>query len=130
MVKKAEKTLSKITNSKARGRASAKRTHVLIKKAMELSLLCDSKVAVYTYDEARNRLIKYTNDTDGSLKVTIGCENNEGVKTESYRNEDYEQFCDKPIEISRGIRKPRCKKPNAGDSNNEDDTSVDITDTE
>ena len=57
-------TTKKIENKTVRNVTFIKRKKGLIKKAMELSMLCDLDIHVLIFDKEKNRLIEYESRLD------------------------------------------------------------------
>lgn len=62
-----------------------KRKKGLLKKAIELSTLCDLKMFVYVYDPKQQRVIHYASDANFDLVDIFNCK----AQREYYTNDDY-----------------------------------------
>ena len=61
--------LNKIQTKKARNNTFKKRSRGFIKKAVELSSLCDQRIFVFIYDQEKNKAIQFTSDKEFSMKM-------------------------------------------------------------
>ena len=60
MGKKKIEVFAKITDKNARNVTFSKRKKGLIKKAMELSILCDQEIYIVIFDRRLDKLVMYT----------------------------------------------------------------------
>lgn len=67
-------TISLIKNKIDRNVTFCKRKKGLIKKAMELSVMCDQDVALFIFDKEKNKFIAYNSSKEFSL-LKIGALN-------------------------------------------------------
>ena len=70
-----------------------KRKRGILKKAMELSKLCDQKICLVLYDEQKKRMTQYQSHNDFTLQTVLdicGDELSSLMTIESYTNTDYE----------------------------------------
>lgn len=79
--------ISKIGNLSHRKVTYCKRKKGLLKKAIELSLLCDLKMFVFIYDKNQRRVIHYASDASQDLLEIFNEEN----QREYYTNRDYQR---------------------------------------
>ena len=86
MRKRIEK-IRKIDNLSHRKVTYCKRKKGLLKKAIELSLLCDLKMFVFIYDKNQRRVIHYASDPSQDLMEIFNTEN----QREYYSNRDYQR---------------------------------------
>lgn len=86
----------KIEDKNQRGVAFCKRKRGFLKKAIELSRLCDQKIFMVMYDSDKDRVIQYSSDTTFQLKgaydVVKRMKGTDGSNFESYTNDDYNKF--------------------------------------
>jgi len=86
----------KIEDKNQRGVAFCKRKRGFLKKAIELSRLCDQKIFMVMYDSDKDRVIQYSSDTTFQLKgaydVVKRLKGTDGSNFESYTNDDYNKF--------------------------------------
>lgn len=86
----------KIEDKNQRGVAFCKRKRGFLKKAIELSRLCDQKIFMVLYDPDKDRVIQYSSDTTfqfkGAYDVVKRIKSVEGANFESYTNDDYNKF--------------------------------------
>ena len=62
MGKKKYETISRLQNSNSRNITWVKRLKGLMKKSIELSVLCDQDVFVYVMDNRRKRVVHFQSD--------------------------------------------------------------------
>lgn len=79
--------IRKIENLSHRKVTYCKRKKGLLKKAIELSLLCDLKMFVFIYDKNQRRVIHYASDASQDLLEIFNEEN----QREYYTNRDYQR---------------------------------------
>lgn len=60
-------SMTKIQNSRACNVTYEKRKRGLLKKAIELSQLCDQQIFMIIYDENKNRLVQYQSHDEMKL---------------------------------------------------------------
>ncbi len=60
MGKKKIETFTKILNKNQRMISYGKRYHGLVKKAMELSMLCDQEIYLTIFDRKREKMVVYS----------------------------------------------------------------------
>ena len=77
--------ISLIENLSHRKVTYCKRKKGLLKKAIELSLLCDLKMFVFMYDKKQKRAIHFARDPEQDLMEIFNEEN----QREYYTNRDY-----------------------------------------
>ena len=65
-----------------------KRKRSLIKKAIELSIMCQQTIFIYILDKRTQRMVHYSSDESENL-VTLF---NQEAKREFYTNVDYKKF--------------------------------------
>lgn len=87
-----------------------KRKKGLLKKSIELSVLCDLKVFCFIYDEAQQRVIHFASDPTLNLMDIFNKEN----QREYYSNSDYGRVGGKATE-----------ETNIGEDDNEEDAISD-----
>ena len=87
MGKKKIEKIEKIENLCTRKVTYCKRKKGLLKKSMELSLLCDLKVVMYIYDKNQRRVIHYASDANQDIMEIF----NEPNQREFFTNMDYEK---------------------------------------
>ena len=74
--------MQKIDHKRRRTVVKNKRRNGLLKKAVELSLLCDQKIFLVVYDEEYNRMIQFMSDeTFGLEQVQQKLQNLKKMKT-------------------------------------------------
>lgn len=99
MGKKKIEVFTKISDRNARNVTYCKRKKGLVKKAMELSMLCDQEIFLVIFDRSKEKVVLYTNHEDFNMeevaKYYPRLENTEGH--EHYVNDDYEQFSNNKI---------------------------------
>ena len=85
MGKRKYETMEKISNDNCRNGTYVKRTKGLLKKGIELSVLCEQTVMIYIYDKSKERVIHYCNDENFDM---LDLFNNE-FDREFITNKDY-----------------------------------------
>jgi hypothetical protein len=108
-----------IQNLSFRNVTYCKRKRGLIKKAMELSMLCDQSISILIYDKAKDKLVTYNSTEDFSVKESAAIEaeyqkKQNKKKLEAYTNNDYNNFvlsqtvsnCDipKPVNLKKASK--------------------------
>lgn len=68
MGKKKYESIKKLENSNSRNITWVKRLKGLVKKSIELSVLCDQEVFMYVLDKRRKRVIHFHSDEDIKLE--------------------------------------------------------------
>ena len=94
MGKKKIDKLKLITNKNQRNVAFCKRKRGFLKKAIELSCLCDQKILIIIYDEDRSRVVQFSSEEKFQMEAAY-----KALKTakspqntncfEKFTNEDY-----------------------------------------
>ena len=77
--------IERIENNNSRNVTYLKRTKGLIKKSIELSLLCDQKMFLFIYDENRKRVMHYASDETFDFYKIF----NDKLEREFLTNDDY-----------------------------------------
>ena len=67
MGKKKYEQIQRIESSNSRNITYFKRIKGLIKKAIEISVLCDQEVFMYVIDNRKNRILHYSSDPQADL---------------------------------------------------------------
>ena len=90
-----KKQVTPIENKALKNVTYCKRKRGLIKKAMELSMLCDQQISLVVFDQKKNKIVSYTSKGfshfDAADMVKIHTEK-KNKKLESYNNLHYENF--------------------------------------
>lgn len=95
MGKKKLESISKIQDKNSRNVTYCKRKRGLIKKAMELSKLCDQKIYLAIYDKEKQRLVEYKSTNDFTCKLVHHLSQEkykQFIRLENYDNTHYPQF--------------------------------------
>ena len=82
MGKKKIEIVNKIANENSRNITYGKRYKGLIKKAMELSILCEQQIFITIYDETKEKLIVYSSSEDitiDSMQVIVNKHSKAGI---------------------------------------------------
>jgi hypothetical protein len=85
MGKRKFEIIEKIINDNSRKCSYTKRTKGLLKKGIELSILCEQTVVIYIHDKIRNRVIHYCNDENFDILDLF----NNDFDREFITNKDY-----------------------------------------
>jgi hypothetical protein len=85
MSKKKYEKIELISNSNNRNITYYKRIKGLIKKSIELSVLCNQEVYVYVVDPQKKRMLHYSSDPDSNLIDRF----NKKLEREFISNHDY-----------------------------------------
>ncbi|EDR25891.1 MADS-box transcription factor, putative [Entamoeba dispar SAW760] len=100
--------IERIENEKKRATTFQKRRHGLIKKAMELSILCDCKVSLMVFKD--DKLVVYsTNDIKKMLLEFVEFKN----QFISFTNDDYSNLADNQIDIEQPEKQIDIPKSNS-----------------
>tara|TARA_B110000285_G_C14891575_1_gene498811 strand:+ start:103 stop:546 length:444 start_codon:yes stop_codon:yes gene_type:complete len=101
MGKKKIRNFSIIENRNSRNITYGKRHKGLIKKAMELSMLCGQEVFVSIYDKTKGKLVVYSSSEEVTIKEVKNTVLKHGRITdplfEHYIDEDYNLFSEENI---------------------------------
>ena len=87
MGKKKYEQIQRIPSSNSRNITYFKRIKGLIKKAIEISVLCDQEVFMYVLDNHKNRILHYSSDPTADLLEIF----NEEYEREFVSNVDYQK---------------------------------------
>ena len=101
MGKKKIEVFAKIPDRNSRYVTYNKRKKGLIKKAMELSILCDQDVYLAIFDKDKKKLVLYTSHENiGNKKIEkLYNEVKNEENHEHYINEDYDQFLENKVQF-------------------------------
>lgn len=86
--------MEKILNKNSRNVTYLKRTKGLIKKSIELSLLCDQKMFLFIYDENKKRVMHFASDEDFDFLEIF----NKKLEREFLTNDDYQRVGGQDVE--------------------------------
>ncbi|EKE40522.1 hypothetical protein ENUP19_0082G0143 [Entamoeba nuttalli] len=100
--------IERIENEKKRATTFQKRRHGLIKKAMELSILCDCKVSLMVFKD--DKLVVYS--TNNIKKMLLEFVEFQGQFI-SFTNEDYSNVADNQIDIEQPEKQIDIPKSNS-----------------
>jgi hypothetical protein len=95
MGKRKIETLQRIGDDKARQTTFCKRKRGLIKKAIELSMLCDQLIFLVVFDKEKQRLVEYQSHGEFSAKVVarlVDPSLPSSISHEKYTNLDIPNF--------------------------------------
>ena len=95
MGKKKIESFQLITNKNARNITYGKRYKGLIKKAMELSMLCDQQIFLSIYDQTKEKLVIYSSKEN----VDTSCIDKCREKNENLANENFEHYLDRDYSL-------------------------------
>ena len=102
MGKKKIETFQLISNKNARNITYGKRYKGLIKKAMELSMLCDQQIYLSIYDETKQKLVIYSSTENIDTQHIENCikksDKPDNQHFEHYLDRDYNLFEDNKIQ--------------------------------
>ena len=118
----------KIEDSNNRNVTYCKRKKGLIKKAMELSMLCSQDVYLSIFDQERQKLVVYASNQKYNAKTCWKAETSDLKRSdnfEMYTNEDYEDISKSRLKIerSKSLATGDQKFKVAGDSSSDDQNS-------
>ena len=86
-----------IENENQRKICYFKRKRAIIKKAMELSILCDQEMFMVMYDKIMNKMVVYSSsnklDVDQLRDLGTVFTHGKQAKIESYQKDDYDMVC-------------------------------------
>ena len=85
MGKKKIDKIEKIENTNSRNVTYNKRTKGLVKKSIELSVLCDQEVFVYIYDKNKDKVIHFHSDPEMDINEIF----TRSLSREFLTNNDY-----------------------------------------
>ena len=97
------KTIQKIPDETNRNVTYCKRKRGLLKKAIELSSLCDQHIYIAIFDENKQRLVEFqsTDDFNSSVVHHLSNSSTEGslsqITHQRYFNQDYDIFARESI---------------------------------
>ena len=103
MGKKKIENMSLIENTVSRNVTYCKRKKGLLKKAMEMSILCGQQVSVVIYDKSKDKLILYRSDTQFNEDyIKELCSDDERINEgfEYYTDQDYKHVTNQIIKTS------------------------------
>lgn len=82
MGKRKYEKIEKITNVNNRHVTYIKRTKGLLKKAIELSILCDQEMFLYIYDKERKRVVHYNSNPELNIMDIFNLHNERDFYTD------------------------------------------------
>ena len=94
----------KIEDSNNRNVTYCKRKKGLIKKAMELSMLCSQEVYLSIFDQERQKLVVYASNQKYNAKTCWKAETSDLKRSENfemYTNDDYDNISKSRLKIER-----------------------------
>ena len=100
MGKRRIEKIQKIENASHRKVTYCKRKKGLLKKSIELSILCDLNMFLYIYDEKSDRVIHYASDPNLDLMELF----NKKAQREYYTNSDYLRVGGKSTDLNPALR--------------------------
>ena len=83
MGKRKYEKIEKITNVNNRHVTYIKRTKGLLKKAIELSILCDQEMFLYIYDKERKRVVHYNSNPELNIMEIFNRQNERDFYTDT-----------------------------------------------
>jgi len=104
--KKKIASFSKIVNNNSRNITYGKRHKGLLKKAMELSMLCDQKIFISIYDERKGKLVQFSSNEEYTLKDVVEVDE----KHNSIHDSLYEHYIDEDYELFSEANMPHVDK--------------------
>lgn len=130
MGKKRIEKFTKIVNNNQRKVCLCKRKKGLLKKTIELSLLCDLKIFMFMYDPSQRRVTHFASHEDQDLLDLF----NMGNQREFYSNRDYQRVGGSVSDLDSQYVMDQLSSPHAidqtkfsdFDSDAESETKVDL----
>ena len=95
MGKKKLESISKIKDKNSRNVTYCKRKRGLIKKAIELSMLCDQSIYLAIFDKEKQRFIQYYSSDSFNVRSAFKLNQDkykQYLRTETYTNQNYSFF--------------------------------------
>lgn len=127
MGKKKLESISKIQDKNSRNVTYCKRKRGLIKKAIELSMLCEQHIYLAIFDKEKQRFIQYNSSDDFTIRSAYKLNQErykQYLRIENYTNKNYSFFEKNQTSLDTGQNNNPNEavpaKPNMlGDANNE-----------
>lgn len=95
MARKFLSDMTPITNKALKNTTYCKRKRGLIKKAMELAMLCEQRISLVIYDNRKNKIVSYLSTGFDHLTAASIAQTHietQNKKLESYTNIHYQSF--------------------------------------
>ena len=102
--------ITRIADDKMRYVTFEKRKRGFLKKAIELSLMCDKQMLIFIYDNVSNKLVHYQSHSDFTLGSVETCQDNLALQIETYDNANYEMMEKQRITIDNKNRQKQLDK--------------------
>ena len=124
MGKKKLEAIEKITNKNQRNVTYCKRKRGLIKKAIELSKLCEQYIFLVIFDVEKQKLVQYNSSTDFCAKIMPKLTSpicTQHFKHEQYDNSHYSVFEKNGAAADKSIGVTTFYQPDASEKEEEED---------